>query len=114
MLGSLPIALWSDLTHFSYIFEDLIPGGDVRSYLDQQNGPLANADASLIVYQILKALEYLHAQNIAHRDLKPENVLMSLPAAGARIILTDFGQSIKAVGMERMQSLVGTTDYVAP
>lgn len=75
--------------------------------------PLADSDASMIVFQILKALEYLHGRGIAHRDLKPENVLMSLPAVDARIILTDFGQSTKS-SKTRMQSCVGTTDYVAP
>ncbi len=103
----------SDLTYLSYIIEDLLAGGDLRSYIDRMDGPLADVDASMIVYQILKALEYLHRCGIAHRDLKPENVLMSSPAVGARIILTDFGHSIKAF-RARMQSYVGTTDYVAP
>lgn len=54
-----------------------------------------------------------------HRDLKPENVLMSSLRAGARIILADFGQAIKAaLGPEarprRMQTMCGTLDWVAP
>lgn len=111
-MGCIP-SLWTGLTCLRYIIEDLIAGGDLRSYVDQKNGPLADADASTIVYQILKALEYLHGFRIAHRDLKPENILMSFPAVGARIILTDFGHSIKAP-KSRMQSWVGTADYVAP
>lgn len=106
-------SLWTSLTLPRYIIENLIAGGDLRSYVDQTNGPLADTDASLIVYQILKALEYLHGIKITHRDLKPENVLMSFPAVGARVILTDFGHSIKAP-KSRMQSCVGTADYVAP
>lgn len=101
------------MTRGRYIIEDLIAGGDLRSYLDQKDGPLADADASMIVYQILKALKYLHGLKIAHRDIKPENVLMSFPAVDARIILADFGQSIKA-SMTRMYTWVGTVDYVAP
>ena len=28
-----------------------------------------------IIYQILRALKYLHSANIIHRDLKPSNIL---------------------------------------
>lgn len=54
-----------------------------------------------------------------HRDLKPENVLMSSLNAGARIIIADFGQAIKAVlgptaRPRRMQTMCGTLDWVAP
>ncbi len=31
---------------------------------------------SLIVYQILRGLKYIHSCNIIHRDLKPGNVLV--------------------------------------
>jgi serine/threonine protein kinase len=32
-------------------------------------------EAKVVVKQLLRALVYLHARNIAHRDLKPENIL---------------------------------------
>lgn len=71
------------------------------------------------MYQILEALRYLHQQDIVHRDLKPENILMSSTNAGARVILTDFGQAIKVAGdrrsqPKRMETLCGTLEWVAP
>ena len=64
------------------------------SYIDRKGqGTITDEEACMIVYQILRALKYLHGIRIAHRDLKPDNVLLSTTGASARIILADFGQS---------------------
>ncbi|KAL8933664.1 MAG: hypothetical protein Q9211_005653 [Gyalolechia sp. 1 TL-2023] len=68
---------------------------------------------------ILKAVSYLHQNNITHRDLKPENILMSTTATGARVVLTDFGGATRTVAnnkgiSSRMQTMTGTPHYVAP
>ena len=59
-----------------------------------------------LIYQLLKGLAYLHAQNIVHRDIKPENLLV---AKDLRLKICDFGfaRQFKA---EREDSV---TDYVA-
>jgi serine/threonine protein kinase len=41
-----------------------------------------------IMYQILRALEYIHSKCIIHRDLKPENILISKEGV---VKLADFG-----------------------
>lgn len=102
-----------------YIIEELLTGGDLASYIDRNTGKLDDMSACMIVYQTLKALRHLHRQGIVHRDLKPENVLMSSTSAGARVILTDFGQAIKVSGdrryhPKRMETLCGTLEWVAP
>lgn len=90
------------------------------SYIERPWAKIDDAEACMITYQVLKALEYLHRQGICHRDLKPENILMSTPAPGARVILADFGHSIKLRGDNQARSkrmkttTVGTDEYVAP
>ena len=109
-------------TYNIYIFQELITGGDLLSYLDKM-GTLNESQTAVIVRQILKAVDYLHSNQIVHRDIKPENVLMTSWRDGARVVLTDFGQAralqdpttaAKSSSVFRMQSLVGTYGYTAP
>ena len=41
----------------------------------ERRGHLTEQEASLVIREIAKALDYLHKKGIAHRDLKPENIL---------------------------------------
>ena len=51
-------------------------------------GILKEVHIRFIVYQIAKALKYLHTGDIIHRDLKPSNVLVN---SNCTIKLCDFG-----------------------
>ena len=90
------------------------------SYIERPQIKICDGEACIIIYQVLRALKYLHQQGICHRDLKPENILMSIPAPGARIVIADFGHAIKLSGGQqarnrRMKTAsVGTDYYVAP
>jgi pheromone a factor receptor len=111
------------MTH-RYIFQEMITGGDLFSYIENQGGSVSDADSAVIVLQILKAVEFLHDRGIVHRDLKPDNVLMTSPTQGARVVLTDFGNARYMPGWgpgdgntllsRRMYSVVGTYEYAAP
>lgn len=118
----------------SYIFQELVRGGDLFSYVTYYSdqvvngepiGHLPEASAAIVAYQIVKAVAYLHSEGVLHRDLKPDNVLMSSLSHGARVVLTDFGAAIKLPDSDsgaqakqqqltRVMSLVGTEDYFAP
>ena len=60
-----------------------------------------------ILYQIAKAVKYLHDNGIAHRDIKLENIVN----CGEVWKLVDFGF---ATGDPTSSEIVGTLDYVAP
>ncbi|PSK56576.1 hypothetical protein B9Z65_6200 [Elsinoe australis] len=111
--------------HTVYLFQELITGGDLWSYLDTNGDPgLEDADITVVTKQLLEAVAYLHDQGIVHRDVKPENILMSSWKAGGRIVLTDFGlakhicdstaATSTQVRRKRMHTTVGTFEYAAP
>ena len=51
-------------------------------------GILKEVHIRFIVYQVAKALKYLHSGAIIHRDLKPSNILVN---SDCKIKLCDFG-----------------------
>ncbi|KAG0635711.1 serine/threonine protein kinase, partial [Tuber brumale] len=95
-----------------YMFSDLITGGDLFSRLD--SGPMTEIEILPIVYQLLKALEYMHKHNVVHRDLKPDNILCTRHANGSRIVLGDFGSARFFTPATTMRSQCGTLEYLAP
>jgi len=64
-----------------------------------------------ISFQILSAVDYLHANGIAHRDLKPENLLSSGDGDEEVVKIIDFGLS-KKFGDEKLVTSVGSPGYV--
>lgn len=108
-----------------YIFQELITGGDLFSFLEFKGGRLDSDQSAIIIYQILKGIEFLHGQDIVHRDLKPDNILMTSPEGSSRVVITDFGnarylpteKSCNASSSNRYQrmfSYVGTLEFAAP
>ena len=68
-LGSL--ANWEDL----YIVNDLMET-DLHRII-YSNQPLSIDHCQYFVYQILRALKYMHGAHVVHRDLKPSNLLLN-------------------------------------
>eukprot|EP00298_Acanthocystis_sp_HF-20_P010487 c18882_g1_i1.p1 GENE.c18882_g1_i1~~c18882_g1_i1.p1 ORF type:complete len:372 (+),score=118.14 c18882_g1_i1:132-1247(+) len=64
-----------------------------------------------VIYQLLKALKYLHSAGILHRDMKPSNLLLN---SECLMKVADFGlaRSISSLHQDNIASPV-LTDYVA-
>lgn len=77
-------------------------------------GPFSVENASRVLKQILKALEYAHSKGIIHRDIKPANIFVE---DELRVKLMDFGIAGSPVRDEvdtNSKSVLGTPGYIAP
>ncbi|KAF4545157.1 Meiosis-specific serine threonine-protein kinase Mek1 [Lasiodiplodia theobromae] len=101
-----------------YIFQELIPGGDLFSFVtNRYDFGVPTIEAAVIVYQILKGVDYLHENGIVHRDIKPDNILLTSTKTACRVVITDFGQSRylpEDNAAQRMVTMAGTLGFNAP
>lgn len=65
-----------------------------------------------IIYQVLKAMKYIHSGQVLHRDMKPSNLLLN---SECFVKVADFGlaRSIDAQEDPNQVSMPVLTDYVA-
>ncbi|KAG5475484.1 hypothetical protein LSCM1_03604 [Leishmania martiniquensis] len=110
------IEYFSTERHF-YIILDLLSGGmlfdrivELRHY--------SEADASVLVRNVLSALAHIHSKGVIHRDLKPENLLLRHAASPSAppnshltdVCLADFGLA----GYVPSTTCCGSPSYIAP
>ncbi|GKU88770.1 hypothetical protein SLEP1_g2996 [Rubroshorea leprosula] len=93
-----------------YLILDFINGGHLFFHLYRQ-GMFSEDQARFYTAEIVSAVSHLHKCGIMHRDLKPENILMDVDG---HIMLTDFGLAKEMNGLDRSNSMCGTTEYMAP
>ena len=69
-----------------FLAMEYVEGVDIREYAARHK--LTLRARSLLVVQVLEALQYAHQRLVVHRDLKPSNILVR---ADGRVALLDFG-----------------------
>ncbi|XP_010552147.1 PREDICTED: mitogen-activated protein kinase 19-like [Tarenaya hassleriana] len=72
------------------------------------NDDLTREHHQFFLYQMLRALKYMHTANVYHRDLKPKNILAN---ANCKLKVCDLG--LARVAFSDTPTTVFWTDYVA-
>ncbi|XP_062229772.1 mitogen-activated protein kinase 12 [Phragmites australis] len=72
------------------------------------NDDLTPEHHQFFLYQLLRALKYIHAGNVFHRDLKPKNILAN---SDCKLKICDFG--LARASFNDAPSAIFWTDYVA-
>mmetsp|Transcript_17176 Transcript_17176/g.36938 ORF Transcript_17176/g.36938 Transcript_17176/m.36938 type:complete len:571 (+) Transcript_17176:617-2329(+) len=103
-------------SHSTYLVMELCTGGELFDKIVEQ-GSLTEPEAALVLQDILRAVHYMHENDICHRDLKPENFLFlnKGPIDSNNLLkLIDFGIACDCGPNTYLREMCGTPYYVAP
>jgi serine/threonine protein kinase len=89
-----------------FLVQDYVEGRSYREVLSERRRsgqPFTEAEAVMLLKQVLPILEYLHDREIIHRDISPENLM--LRSTDHKPVLIDFGVVKEAA--TQLQSQLG-------
>ncbi|XP_070711563.1 cyclin-dependent kinase 15 [Pempheris klunzingeri] len=108
------IVVLHDIIHtresLTFVFEYVQT--DLAQYMTQHPGGLNSHNVRIFMFQLLRALCYIHSRRILHRDLKPQNLLISYLG---ELKMADFGLArSKSIPSQTFSSEVVTLWYRPP
>lgn len=100
----------------TYIVMELLGGGELLQRI-RKHERFTEAQASVIMRNLVSAVHYMHRKGIVHRDLKPENLLFKDSSEDSVIKIVDFGFARLMPDKEKdgsMKTPCFTLHYAAP
>jgi serine/threonine protein kinase len=94
------------------IIMEYLEGGDLLKYVSNLKC-LGEADAMILIKQVVKGIFYCHQNNLTHRDLKLENLLL-VNSEEKKIKIIDFGIAGAISSTKWEQVDTGSLSYMAP
>lgn len=99
--------------HYIHIVMEYIAGHDLFHVISQRKmNKFTEKDFAEIIYNLLRAVYFLHDRGLVHRDIKPENILFSKDGVYSSLKLIDFGLATKLNSSDSKRC--GTPHYIAP
>jgi serine/threonine protein kinase len=95
-----------------YLAMEYVEGWNLADFI-KLNHPLPMPVILFIFSELLKGIEYAHAQGVIHRDIKPANIMVGKDAT---VKISDFGLATIAdfPALTEMGGTVGTPAYMSP
>jgi len=95
-----------------YITMEFIRGESLKDMIGMM-GQLSPGQALSVVKQVCEGLAEAHKLGVVHRDLKPGNIMIDREG-NARIMDFGIARSLKAKGITRTGTMIGTPEYMSP